>query len=90
MAIVASGLDITHPKANKSLQDEIVEKGGAILSEHPFGMKANPTRLVARCRMQVAQPRSVIVAQCSILSGTMHAGIITLQRPLQPFSHILA
>lgn len=73
LAIVASGLDITHPKANKSLQDEIVAKGGAILSEHPFGMKANPTRLVARCRMQVSLPRSVIVAQCPILSGTMHA-----------------
>ena len=73
LAIVASGLDITHPKANKSLQDEIVAKGGAILSEHPFGMKANPTRLVARCRMQVSLPRSVIVAQCPTLSGTMHA-----------------
>lgn len=54
IAVVASGLDITHPKVNKLLQDEIVAKGGTILSEHPFGVKANPTRLVARCRMQVA------------------------------------
>lgn len=73
IAIVASGLDITHPKVNKTLQEEIVEKDGTILSEHPFGVKANPTRLVARCRMQVALTQSVIVAQCPIISGTMYA-----------------
>lgn len=73
IAVVASGLDITHPRVNKSLQDEIVAKGGAILSEHPFGVKANPTRLVARCRMQVVLTQSVIVAQCPIISGTMYA-----------------
>lgn len=73
IAVVASGLDITHPKVNKSLQDEIIAKGGAILSEHPFGMKANPTRLVARCRMQIVLTQSVIVAQCPIISGTMYA-----------------
>lgn len=73
IAVVASGLDITHPRVNKSLQDEIVAKGGAILSEHPFGVKANPTRLVARCRMQVVLTQSVIVAQCPVISGTMYA-----------------
>lgn len=73
IAVVASGLDITHPKVNKLLQDEIIAKGGAILSEHPFGVKANPTRLVARCRMQVVLTQSVIVAQCPIISGTMYA-----------------
>lgn len=73
MAIVASGLDITHPKVNKPLQEEIIAKGGIILSEHPFGVKANPTRLVARCRLQVALTRSVIVIQCPIISGTMYA-----------------
>ena len=73
IAVVASGLDITHPKVNKSLQDEIIAKGGTILSEHPFGVKANPMRLVARCRMQVVLTQSVIVAQCPIISGTMYA-----------------
>ena len=73
IAVVASGLDITHPKVNKSLQDEIIARGGIVLSEHPFGVKANPTRLVARCRLQVALTRSVIVAQCPIISGTMYA-----------------
>ena len=73
IAIVASGLNITHPKENKSLQEEIIQKGGLILSEQPFGVKANPRRLVARCRMQVVLSQPVIMAQCPILSGTMYA-----------------
>ena len=73
IAIVASGLDITHPKSNKALQEEIIAKGGLILSEHPFGVKANPTRLVARCRMQVVLSQKIIVAQCPTVSGTMYA-----------------
>lgn len=73
VAIVASGLDIVYPKSNKALQDEILANGGAVLSEHPFGVKANPTRLVARRRMQVVLTQSVIVAQCPVVSGTMYA-----------------
>lgn len=73
IAIVASGLNLTHPKENKILQEEILQRGGLILSEHPFGVKANPTRLVARCRMQVVLSHQVIVAQCPIVSGTMYA-----------------
>lgn len=73
VAIVASGLDIVYPKSNKALQDGILANGGAVLSEHPFGVKANPTRLVARCRMQVVLTQSVIVAQCPVVSGTMYA-----------------
>lgn len=73
VAIVASGLDIVYSKSNKALQDEILANGGVVLSEHPFGVKANPTRLVARCRMQVVLTQSVIVAQCPVVSGTMYA-----------------
>lgn len=38
-----------------------------------FGAKANPTRLVARCCMQVVLTQSVVVAQCPIISGTIYA-----------------
>ena len=55
------------------MQDEIVSSDGLIVSEHPFGVKANPTRLVARCRMQVVLSQRIIVAQCPIISGTMYA-----------------
>lgn len=72
IAIVASGLNIVHPKENEPLQQRILENGGLILSEQPFGMKANPTRLVARNRLQAALSDAVVLAECPEQSGSMH------------------
>ena len=72
IAIVASGLDITHPIENKPLQTKILEHGGLLLSEQPLGVKANPSRLIARNRLQAALSDSVILAQCPQQSGSMH------------------
>ena len=72
IAIVATGLNLVHPRENIPLQEEILRKGGLILSEHPLGVKANPTRLVSRNRLQAALSEEVIVAECPKHSGTMH------------------
>lgn len=72
IAIVASGLNIVHPKENEPLQQHILENGGLILSEQPFGTKANPTHLVARNRLQAALSNAVVLAECPERSGSMH------------------
>lgn len=72
IAIVATGLNLTHPRENVPLQEEILQKGGLIISEQPLGTKANPARLVARNRMQAALSHTVVVAECPEHSGTMH------------------
>lgn len=72
IAIVGSGLDITHPRENKVLEQAILDNGGLILSEQAPGVKANPTRLVARCRLQAALSDIVILAQCPARSGSLH------------------
>jgi DNA processing protein len=72
IAIVATGLDKVHPHENIPLQEEILRKGGLVLSEQPLGAKANPTRLVARNRLQAALSEEVVVAECPVHSGTMH------------------
>ena len=72
IVVVASGLDIVYPKVNEFLQHEIINKGGLIISEQPFGVKANPARLYARNRLQAALAQKVIVVQCAVKSGTMN------------------
>ena len=72
IAIVATGLNLVHPRENIPLQEEILRKGGLILSEQPLGVKANPTRLIARNRLQAALSEEVVVAECPKHSGTMH------------------
>lgn len=72
IAIVATGLDITHPLENRYLQDRILRNGGLLLSEQLVGTKANPTRLVARNRLQAALSHSVVLAQSPEKGGSMH------------------
>ncbi len=72
IAIVGNGLDITHPRENKSLEEAILRKGGLLLSEQVIRVKANPTRLVARNRLQAALSEAVILAQCPAKSGSLH------------------
>ena len=72
VAIVGNGLDIIHPKENVTLQKRILDNGGLILSEQALGVKANPTRLVARNRLQAALSEAVILAQCPIQSGSLY------------------
>lgn len=72
IAVVATGLDIIHPRESEALQNDILRHGGLILSEQPIGVKANPTRLVARNRLQAALSDAVILAQCPAHSGSLH------------------
>lgn len=73
VAVVATGLDKTYPKENADLELAILQNGGMIVSEYPEGTKANPTRLIARTRLQMAIADKVIVVACEKESGTMHA-----------------
>ena len=72
IAIVATGLDLVHPREHADLQRRILDAGGLVLSEQPLRTKANPTRLVARNRLQAALCDKVVVAECPEHSGTMH------------------
>ena len=72
IAVVATGLNLTHPRESEKLQAEILSKGGLILSEQPIGVKTNPERLVARNRLQAALSEEVILAQCPEHSGSLH------------------
>ena len=72
IAIVANGLDICHPKENKWLEERILQEESLMMSEQPFRVKANPTRLVARNRLQAAMSKAVILAQCPEKSGSLH------------------
>lgn len=71
IAIVASGLNITHPKEHADLQRRILDAGGLLLSEQLFGAKASSSNLIARNRLQAALSHSVILAQCPESSGSM-------------------
>lgn len=79
IAVLAHGLDSIYPTVNKKLAQEIVEKGGLLISEYPVGVGVSRYNLVARDRLQAAMGNATLVVQTGMQGGTMHAANITLK-----------
>ncbi len=72
IAVMGGGLDRVYPAENKGLAAEIVDAGGALVAEQPFGTRPQRNHLVARDRIQSGLSVAVVVGQCAVSSGTMH------------------
>ena len=72
-AFLAHGLDTIYPIENKGLADEIVERGGLLLSEYSFCTPVSRYNLVARDRLQSALAQACLVIETGRHGGTMHA-----------------
>lgn len=72
IAFLGCGLDAVYPRSNRELAEQIVESGGAVVSEQPFGEPASPRNLIARNRLQSGLSAVTIVVQTDIKGGTMH------------------
>ena len=72
VAVLAHGLDTIYPSKNKELADAILENNGALVSEYPWGTKANRSYFVARDRIQSGLSLGVFVVETGIKGGTMH------------------
>lgn len=73
VAFLAHGLDTVYPPQNKELAEEIVARGGLLMSEYPIGSNVDRYKLVARDRFQASLSDAIIVIQTGIVGGTMHA-----------------
>jgi DNA processing protein len=72
VAVMGGGLDRIYPAENKDLAACILDAGGTLISEQPFGAQPRPQNLIARDRLQSGLSVAVLVAQCGVRSGTMH------------------
>ena len=71
VAVVASGLDIVYPARNKALAKEIVERGGAIVSEVVPGTQPKAGLFPRRNRLISGMSIAVLVVEAEIRSGSL-------------------
>lgn len=71
VAVLGCGVDVVYPPENQKLYDQILEGGGAILSEFPLG--TNPTRQTFPMRNRVVSGMSMgtLVVEAGQQSGAM-------------------
>ena len=71
-AVLAHGLDMVAPARNRGLASRILENGGALISEHPPGVKPTGGSYVSRNRIQSGLSTHILVIEASPEGGTMH------------------
>lgn len=71
IAILGCGLDMLYPPENSSLAQNIIQQGGAIISEYPLGYPAYKLNFAARNRIISGISKAVIVIEGTQKSGTL-------------------
>ena len=71
IAVVAHGLDTVYPRENKKLFRQIVDTGGAIITEYPLGVPPLALNFPARNRIIAGLARCVIVVEAALKSGSL-------------------
>lgn len=72
LAVMPQSLDSIYPSSNYGLANQIVESGGALVSELPFGINRGKKSFVQRNRIQAALSSFIVPTQMGVNSGTMH------------------
>lgn len=73
VAVLAHGLQTVSPASHRTLAEEIVESGGALLSEFGFGVEPIPQQFVRRDKTQAGLARGVVMVQSDLKGGSLHA-----------------
>ncbi len=70
VAVWGTGVDVIYPKENKSLAEQIIATGGAIVSEMPLGTFPAPQNFPKRNRILSGMSVGVLVVEGGEFSGT--------------------
>jgi DNA processing protein len=80
IAVMPGGLDGIYPRNHRQLALDIIQKGGALISEYPPGTAPHRHHFIARNRIVSGISDAVLVIEASAKSGTMHTASFALDQ----------
>jgi DNA processing protein len=86
VAVIGCGIDVVYPAENKKLADEIVEKGGAVVTEFPFGVKPDRQNFPMRNRIISGWSLGVVVVEANLKSGALITAAQAAEQGRQVFA----
>ncbi len=86
IAVLGCGLDVIYPDENKELYKQILENGGAIVTEYPLGTAPLKQNFPARNRIISGLSDGVLVIEAKQRSGTL----ITVEHALEQGKDVYA
>ena len=70
-AVFATGLDVSYPKQNAALVQQVLDQGGVVVSEMPLGSAPLPALFPQRNRIISGLSLGVVVVEASTQSGSL-------------------
>jgi len=86
LAVWGTGVDVIYPKENKTLAEQIIAGGGAILSELPLGTFPAPQNFPRRNRILSGMSVGVLVIEAAENSGTRVTARCALEQNREVFA----
>lgn len=86
IAVLPGGLDSIYPSSHRQLARQIVESGGALLTEHPEGTKIYKNSFLSRNRLISGLADAVIVTEATSRSGTLATVTYALEQGKEVFA----
>lgn len=86
VGVLGGALDQFYPQENRDLARQMVEKGGCVVSEFPFGRSPDVQTFPQRNRIVSGLSLGVVAVECPMHSGTM----ITCNRALEQGRAVMA
>lgn len=79
IAVLPSPLNRIYPSSHHQLAQQIVQQGGALVSEYPSGTPTMKHHFIARNRLIAGLSDAVVVTEAALKSGSLHTARFALE-----------
>jgi DNA processing protein len=86
VAVLGCGVDVPYPARHRQLAREILDGGGAVVSEYPPGTRPEPWRFPERNRIIAGLSRAVVVVEAAEQSGALITARLALDLNIDVFA----
>lgn len=80
IAVIATGIDKTYPRENKTLEEAIINEGGVVVSEQKIGASPRAENFPRRNRIISGLSMGVLVVEASLRSGSLITARMALEQ----------